>query len=363
VTAGARCVVACADPAIAAACSAAAEGAAGIDIVASVSPERVLGGSLPACDVLIVADGPGAAAVGWVEEAARACPHAAVVLLAAHADVDTYRVALRAGARAVATLPVAPAALAAAVGDALRARSPRGLQGDGPRGEVLAVAGASGGVGTSAVALALAAVTAALLVDLSGTRAGLGFVLGTGTDRSLADLAQAGEALAAGIDTVAVDRPPGLRFVAGPPDPDLLAALAPGWGSELVRELRARESVAVLDVGGAALGPSRAALAAADRTLVVVTPVRAALEAARSFVLDAARWGVAAHPELVVNRWSRRADVGLRTIARTVDAPVAAVVRDVPRAMSAYEAGRLDVGRWARSGPVAALAGLRRGPA
>ena len=96
-----RCVLAAADPALAAACRAAAEAATDIDIVASVSRERVLGGPLPACDVLLVADAPGAPAAGWAEDAARASPGVAVVLLAEDAGVEAYRAALRVGACAV----------------------------------------------------------------------------------------------------------------------------------------------------------------------------------------------------------------------------------------------------------------------
>jgi pilus assembly protein CpaE len=356
-----RCVVAGADPALAAACEAAAEAATGIDIVAAVSRSRVLGGSVPACDVLLVADSPGQPGAGWAEQAVRACPGVAIVLLAEEAGVETYRTALGIGACAVVPLPVSPAGLGAAVAAAARARGIRPGTAEPARGEVAAVAAASGGVGASAVALVLAAGSGGLLVDLAGSRAGLAFALGTSRDRSLAELAQAGEALAAGIGTVAVEHPAGMRFVPGPADPDVLSAVAPGWGLELVREIRAREPVAVLDTGCAAPGPAREGVIAADRLFVVVTPVRAALEAARSLVVDAARWDVAAEPELVVNRWSRRADVGLRAIARAVDAPIAAVVADAPRAMSGYDAGRVDVARLVRTRSFGQLAHTLRG--
>jgi Flp pilus assembly CpaE family ATPase len=169
------------------------------------------------------------------------------------------------------------------------------------------------------------------------------------------ELAQAGEALAAGIDTVATEHPSGLRFVPGPADGDALSAFAPGWGLTLARELRARTRIAVVDAGGALPGAPREVFTAADRLVVVVTPVRAALEAARSLVLDAVRWGAAAQPELVVNRWSRRADVGVRAAARIVDAPVAAIVRDDDRRMRAYAEGGVDVARWMRTGPLAGV--------
>ena len=353
-----RCVVVASDPALVAACFAAADGATGIDVVASASRSRVLGGTVPACEVLLLADAPGDPAAEWAEDAARACPQAAIVLLAERADIETYRAALKAGAGAVAGLPVTSPGLAAAIADAMRARRSNGAPPDARPGVVTAIVGARGGVGTSAVALGLAVTTGALLVDLAGSRAGLAFALGARPDRSLAELAQAGDALAAGIATVVIEHPSGLRYVPGPPDPDLLRVLTPGWGSELVREIRAREHVSVFDVGCAASAASREALAAADRVLVVVTPGRAALEAARALVLDAARWGVAAGPEIVVNRWSRRADIGLRAISRIVDAPVAAVVRDDRRSMSGYDDGRLDLERWARTGSLATLAAI-----
>jgi pilus assembly protein CpaE len=351
-----RCVLAADDPALVAACVAAAEASAGIQVVASVPRIRVLGGGTPACDVLLIADAPGHPATAWAEDAARAHPGVAIVLLVEDAGVDTYRAALRVGACAVATLPASPAGLSSAVADALGTQRPGTGPRDAPPGEVIAVAGACGGVGTSALALGLAAGCRALLVDLSRGRAGLPFVLGAACERSLADLAQAGEALAAGIGTVASEHRSGLRFVPGPPDGDVLAAVDPGWGLTLVRELRARERVAVIDGGASVEGSAREALLAADRLVVVVVPLRSSLEAGRSLVLDLARWGASAQPELVVNRWSRRADVGLRAVARIVDAPVAAVVRDDPRGMHAYDEGGLDVARWIRTGPMRAVA-------
>jgi len=348
-----RCVLAAADPALTAACRAAAEAATGIDVVASVSRRAVLGGAVPACDVLLVVDSPAEEGAKWAERAARACPGLAIVLLADDPGVETYQTALRIGASAVVALPVSPAGLSAAVVDAARARAISPGAVEPVRGEVIAVASARGGAGASAVSLLLAAAWRGLLVDLAGSRAGLTFALGAPGDRSLTELAQAGEALAAGIGTVAVDHPAGFRFAPGPPDPDLLFAVGAGWGMELVREIRAREAVGVIDAGCAVPGPAREAVMAADRLFVVVTPVRAALEAARSLVAGAGRWGTAVEPELIVNRWSRRADVGLRAIARTVDAPVAAVIPDAPRAMSGYDGGSIDVGRLVRTGPLA----------
>ena len=115
----------------------------------------------------------------WASEAVRACPYAAVVLLTEDAELETYRAALRAGVRAVVHLPLSAAALASAIADAARtSRSHDGVLRRGAAGAVHAVAGARGGVGATAVALALATGTRALLVDLTRSRAGLAFTLG-----------------------------------------------------------------------------------------------------------------------------------------------------------------------------------------
>ena len=269
-----RCVVVASDAALVAACVAAADGVAGIDVVAAVPRSRVLGGAVPACEVLLVADDPGAPAAEW-----RRTPRARARMRRSsssreHADIDAFRSALRAGAGAVAALPITSPGLAAAVTDALRVRRAGGASSSVRQGGVVAVVGARGGVGASMVALGLAATAKALLVDLAGSRAGLAFALGARPDRSLADLAQAGEALASGVGTIVVEHPAGLRHVAGPPDPDLLGTLTSGWGSELVRELRVREGLSVIDVGCAVSAAPREALVAADRVLVVVTPTR-----------------------------------------------------------------------------------------
>lgn len=344
------------DPALGAALAAVAEGAVGFEIVGTVHPTRVRAGAAPACDVLLVADAPGLEAAHWAGEAAAACPRAAIVLLVEDDGVETYRAALAAGARAVVSLPPTASRLAIAVSDAARA----GGIGRPARtaGSAVAVAAARGGSGASVVALGLGLLGNGLVIDASGSRAGLATALGARPMRSLADLADAGEAISAGIDAVASEHPAGLRLVAGPPDPDLLTVLAPGWGTALVREARASARLTIIDVGAAPPGPAREALVAADRILVVVTPDPRSVHAARALVSAAAGWGGHGAVELVVNRWSRRADLSLRSVSRQAGAPVAAVVRDDRRRMAAYDAARVDLAGWARGGALAGLAGL-----
>ena len=264
-------------------------------------------------------------------------------MLSRTGDVDTYRRALAAGARGVLALPAVPSALADALAEAAAASGAPAAAADG---RVVAVTGAKGGTGATSIALALARLAGALLVDLSGSRAGLPALIGCRTDRSLAELAHVGDGLAAAVETAAVHHPCGLRLLPGPPGPEVAAALPSGFATSLVRELRMAER-AVVDAGTAAFPAAREAVGTADRTLIVVTPDAYAAAAARELVTALVRAGATADTTVVVvNRWSRRAELSLRGVARTVGAPVAAAVGIDARAMEALANGRADLDRW-----------------
>ena len=314
-----RCVVVSTDPAVVAACSAAVDGAAGIDVVAAVSRSRVLGGSAPACDVLLVADAPGASAAGWAHEAVRACPHAAVVLLTEDASVETYRAALRAGVRAVVDLPMSTAALASGIADAVRASGPEAaVPSVRAAGVVSAVAGARGGVGASAVALALAAGARALLIDLAAKPRGSGIHAGLapgaisrrprpggrgarGRDRHGGGRASVRAPIRRRPDRPGCPRRPrtgvGSRARAGAPGPRA------GVGAR--RRLRGHRCGA----GGVRRGGSHAGRRHSRPRGTRGCPLRSSSTRRGG--------GRARTPEIVVNRWSRHAEIGLRAISRT----------------------------------------------
>jgi Flp pilus assembly CpaE family ATPase len=112
----------------------------------------------------------------------------------------------------------------------------------------------------------------------------------------------------------------------------------------------------VVDAGTAAFPAAREAAAAADRTLVVVTPDAYAAAAGRELVTALARAGATSDAfAVVVNRWSRRSELSLRSIARTVGAPVAAAVGRDDAAMSAFANGRARLERWPARSHAAAL--------
>lgn len=351
-----RCLVVSADPVLGAEVSALVDDLPGAQLVGVVAPLRAVSGRLPPSDVALIAD-PGGASAPGLRQLVAGCERPAVVL-AGSADVDTYRRALAAGARGVLALPTVPSALGDALAEAASAGTTAADAAAG--GRVVAVAGAKGGTGATTVALALARLAGALLVDLSGSRASLPALIGCRSDRSLADLAHVGDGLAAAVETAAIPHPCGLRLLPGPAGPEVAAALPPGFATALLRDVRTTTR-AVVDAGTAAFPASREAIASADRTLVVVTPDAFAAAAARELVTALVRSGAGADTTaVVVNRWSRRAELSLRGVARAVGAPVAAALRVDARAADALANSRADLEGWPGRAHVRALAGLVR---
>ncbi len=324
-----------------------------IEPLGVIAPARALA-SPPSCEVLVACDEPGRTAVELAAELVTACPHAGVVAVTVDPGVETYQSALAAGVRAVVAAPPSPAVFIQAVSDAARgwvAPRPRRL------GSITGVVGGSGGVGTSAVALALAILGDAALVDMSHGWDDLNRTTSTSAGASLVDLARIGPALAGALHTALVPVGDGTaQVLAAPPDPSALELVCAGLGDALVRELRESVAVGVVDLGRLTAGVARETIAGADRILVVVTPDERAALSARAVLTAAARWGAPVeHSGVVVNRWNRHAELSLRAISRTVGCEIAAVVRDRPNRMTSYTNGRVDLSVWPERTPLTAL--------
>ena len=131
------------------------------------------------------------------------------------------------------------------------------------------------------MALALAILGDAALVDMSHGWDDLNRTTSTSAGASLVDLARIGPALAGALHTALVPVGDGTaQVLAAPPDPSALELVCAGLGDALVRELRESVAVGVVDLGRLTAGVARETIAGADRILVVVTPdERAALSA------------------------------------------------------------------------------------
>lgn len=319
-----------------------------------VAPAAVLA-SPPSCDVLVACDEPHRTAVAIAAELVMACPYASVIALTADPGVATYQSALAAGVRAVVAAPPSPGVLIQAVADAARGRR---VTPEPRRGSITGVVAGSGGVGTSAVALALAQLSGAALVDMSHGWDDLNALASGPVGASLVDLARVGPALAGALRQALVPAGRG-QLLASPPDPTALELVGVGLGAAVVRELRETVSAGVVDLGRLTAAIARETIIGVDRIVVVVNPDVRTTMTACTLLTTASRWGAPVETAgVVVNRWNRRAELSLRAVSRAVGCEVAAVVRDRPRGMAAYSNAGIDLAEWPVGSPFGVLRSL-----
>lgn len=347
-----RCVLVSSDRELAASVAELVSRMPGAELVATLTAARALARP-PACDVLLIGDQPSESPAGLATELTAACPSAGVVLLRRDPDLQTYREAMAAGVRAVVSVPPAPAELVEAIGEVSRGVPSVEVS---SRGALLAVAGAVGGVGTTALALALARLGGGTLVDLGHGWSRVGHAREPAA--SVVDLARVGTAMGIALDSVTVEAVPGQPVIAAPADPELLELLPPGFGATLAREARARWPLTLVDAGRATCAAGRELAASADMLLVVTSPDPRAAAATRALITSAAAWGVDAdRTAVVVNRMRGGSELSSGGVERAAGCRVAAVVRERRRAMRAYAAGE-DLAGWPARTPFAKLRGL-----
>jgi len=198
-----------------------------------------------------------------------------VILVTAKAQVDDRIMGLRAGADDYIVKPADPREVVARV-QAVLGRAKRAAAGRQPR--VLALIGAKGGVGTTTVAVNLAAAltgpeTSVVLIDLHPYAGTIGWQLKLkGT--SLADLISLpldgiGPAR---IESTTVTLPYGLKVLRSPPLGTNLVELPGGAIGPLVRGAATLADYVILDLPNALTAATRHALELSDMALLVLAP-------------------------------------------------------------------------------------------
>ncbi|MFI8525555.1 hypothetical protein ACIGB8_13970 [Promicromonospora sukumoe] len=204
----------------------------------------------------------------------------------------------------------------------------------GRSGQVVAVAGAKGGVGTSVLALLLARAGRAkdtLLVDLDLGAGDLAAYAGVRTRRSVVDLAAVeGEVTGRMLRETTYEVPGGLRLLPAPSEGERGEAMTQDAVRSVVSALRFESGLAVLDVGAHLDEPRATALEFADRVLLVTTPDLPSLRAARRSLAQWERLAVRRPTtvELVLNRRTPRDEVTPALVERIVERPIAFTVPD-----------------------------------
>ncbi|MFD6140021.1 hypothetical protein [Promicromonospora sp. NPDC060271] len=210
----------------------------------------------------------------------------------------------------------------------------------GRSGQVVAVAGAKGGVGTSVLALLLARTGRArdtILVDLDLGAGDLTAYTGVRTRRSVVDLAAVeGEVTGRMLRETTYEVPGGVRLLPAPSEGERGEEMTPAAVRSVVNALRFESGLAVIDVGAHLDEPRATALEFADRVLLVTTPDLPALRAARRTLAQWDRLAVRrpATVELVLNRRTSRDEVTPALVERIVERPVAFTVPDGGAAFS-----------------------------
>lgn len=268
-----------------------------------------------------------------VQQLRSAFPALAIVVVGKEVNPDQVRHLFRSGAADV--LPARSLhAIPAAIREASKERSAGGSSYGPSGGSVLAIWSPKGGVGCSllaanlAVALQVRQRRRTLLADLNGPFGSIHGLLGLKPERTLSDLFRVmPELTPTHLAQATTTHSSGLSVLCAPRLQQPLGGLLPDHITSLTQVSRSRFDITVLDLPAAWVPPVEAALEAADRLLIVVTPDAPAVRATQAGVafLPASKRD-RAMAGLVVNRVSSRSDLNAWEIGQIVGLPVIANV-------------------------------------
>ena len=278
-------------------------------------------------DVVLLYDALGGTPVlDLARDLAAAHPEVGLILLAADEEPGLLRAAMQAGLRDVVALPLSPDSFASGVRAAAQwSRTMRDrVAGEESAnaahgGQLVAVAGAKGGVGTTTVALHLGLAAARMapgrpicLVDFDLRKGDLRTLLDTPHQRSVVDLAGAAHEISVRhLQEALYTHRQGFRLLLAPEEGERAEDVDATVARSVLSAVKARHALTIVDIG-AVTGPA-AAIAAelAGLVLVVTTPDVLALRGVRRMRDLWKRLGVDEDGEVrvVLNRVSRRREI------------------------------------------------------
>ncbi|GHC49034.1 AAA family ATPase [Streptomyces flavofungini] len=293
-------------------------------------------------------------------------PAVGVVLVTADTSPALLTAAMDSGARGIVTFPLAYDALAervqAAAAWSSGMRRHLGstaveLYGGGPGaavpggGQVVAVTGAKGGVGTTlaAVQLALAAQASGrstALLDLDLQSGDVASYLDVQFRRSVADLAAISDISPRVVQDAVYAHESGVGLLLAPADGERGEEITDRVARQTVNALRGRYDVVVVDCGTYVTSATATAIEMADQAVLLVTPDVVAVRAAKRMVRlwDRLQIRKAEETVTVVNRAARGAEIQPSLVSRVTGTRAArATVPDAPKELQApVDAGRLQ---------------------
>jgi pilus assembly protein CpaE len=353
-----RLLLAIADPDVASQAAVLASEGEGLEIVASVDEPDEVARALRRhdVDVVVLHDALGTTPVlTLAREIAAGFPEVGLVLIAAEESPELLRAAMQAGLRDVVALPLALERFEAGVRAAAQwSRSMRDrVSGEesaasGLGGQLIAVAGSKGGVGTTTVAvqLALAAVRAThphpprpvCLVDFDLQTGDLRVMLDTPPRRSIADLVDvAAEITVRHLQETLYSHRAGVRLLLSPEEGWRGEDVTPDVARNVLDAVRSRHALTIVDVGSTLTETTLAAVEAATSFVVVTTPDILALRGVRRLkdLLTRVQAREGDDTIVLLNRTSRKLEVQPDVARRVVGGVVAQTT--IPSDFPAFE--------------------------
>jgi pilus assembly protein CpaE len=252
-------------------------------------------------------------------------PEVALILLPTEESPDLLRAAMQAGLRDVVGLPLALEPFEASVRAAaqwsrtMRDRVTGEEGGAALGGQLIAVAGAKGGVGTTTLALHLGLAAARLapgrpvcLVDFVLQKGDFRALLDTPHRRSVADLVVVSNELSVRhLQETLYTHKEGFRLLLAPEEGEKAEDIDSAVARNVLSAVKARHALTVVDIGAVASEATAIAAEMANQVLVVTTPDVLALRGVRRMRELWKRLGVREDEDVkvVLNRASRRREI------------------------------------------------------
>ncbi len=271
-----------------------------------------------------------------------------VIMFTAKAMVDDKVTGFEAGADDYITKPTHPAELISRV-KALLSRRAAHREAAESRGDVIAFLAAKGGVGTSTLAVNVAAALSqrqdTILIDFRPGMGSIGMELGFSRSAGLANLAskQPDHLDRAAVEAELVTHSSGLRLLLSSSQPaEAQLRIDPDVAEALVLQLARLARAVVMDLGVGLTALNRRMVKLANQTVIVVEPQRTALLMTRDLIETMDDLGVERDlvSVVLVNRAQSNLQIPWQEAEQLVDHEMLAIISPAPElAFQAAEAG------------------------
>jgi len=294
-------------------------------------------------------------------------PHSSVFVSCAEKNPDWILRLIRAGAGEYLTKPIVAAELRDALKKVSRLHNQR-IRQVTARGTAISVYNPTGGMGTTTIAVNLAATLAGrgekvVLVDLNLFSADVAAFLDLAPRYTLANvIAKSGQIDASFLKSVIVQHPSGVHVLSGPADLGDAENVLPKQIQELIALLQTIFAYTIIDTGGRLFGCNLATFNCSDRILFTTVVDLPSLKNAKRYLATMQKEGFGTDiVKLVVNRHSPRDSIQVSDVEKVLNNKVySAVPNAYPDVRASIDKGQPLVSCCPRSPVTRAIDELTR---